>query len=676
MKLKLPSLRRRKSKMSTENTGGEPGGGDKEVNVPTALPVAEKETYNEYGHHKETHYSPESNYTPPGSWAPTATATTSQAGSRCSGSPLADSYPEHVGNTRPMEQQAYSPKATTRSPAQPSSLKWLLLVVLTISVAIATWAKLPRPLLFPTTECVPLQSEFAPTGPIIALMGGTGTGKSSFIRNLGGRDSKGCLPKIGHGLQSCTKQVTWYSASFNDEKYTVLDTPGFDDVALTDSEILQDLATELANIYRGERHLAGLVYLHDISQVKMGKAKYKNLQLFQKLVGSSSLKNVVLATTHWSSASRKDMQPRENELQSTYWAEMIKHGSRVWRHDGTTLSAQKISGALITKRAMIPKITDELVNKKLSFGQTEAGKMVSEDLDSFGKDMKDDIAILNKRLQSMAKENADNAQKFKEEKERLQSDMMAGAKKNLDELKEQLARDKQARDEEIRSLKEESENYKKMLKDTENSQKRMRQRLKARKSKPILHAPLHMDTTRSYPSLSSIFSIIFWLAESICVIIWTVKVCTSSSPNDTAVFALVAQWMAVIWVPFCWLFWRQGPGIIYTFIVIIIVTSITFYRQLVQAYFLGFITGVSKERERHEERRAVTNSYETKALEYKQQQVARDREKLERREKKVENLEKRARKLERREARADEEREYYRNRRCCYIGCYKCRRNY
>lgn len=52
-------------------------------------------------------------------------------------------------------------------------------------------------------ECVPSFSFSASTGPIIAVMGATGTGKSSLIRDLQGRDNKGCLPKIGHGLQSC-----------------------------------------------------------------------------------------------------------------------------------------------------------------------------------------------------------------------------------------------------------------------------------------------------------------------------------------------------------------------------------------------------------------------------------------------------------------------------------------
>jgi hypothetical protein len=55
----------------------------------------------------------------------------------------------------------------------------------------------------------------------------------------------------------------------------VLDTPGFDDIALSDSSILQDLATELAAIYNNQQHLAGLIYLHDITKKRMGRISFK-----------------------------------------------------------------------------------------------------------------------------------------------------------------------------------------------------------------------------------------------------------------------------------------------------------------------------------------------------------------------------------------------------------------
>jgi hypothetical protein len=41
------------------------------------------------------------------------------------------------------------------------------------------------------------------TDPIIAIVGATGAGKSTFIQGLGGRDALGNLPGIGHRLESC-----------------------------------------------------------------------------------------------------------------------------------------------------------------------------------------------------------------------------------------------------------------------------------------------------------------------------------------------------------------------------------------------------------------------------------------------------------------------------------------
>jgi hypothetical protein len=83
------------------------------------------------------------------------------------------------------------------------------------------------------------------------------------------------LPVIGHTLKSCTKQTTRYSASIRDLNFYVLDTPGFDDTAISDSTILQDLGTELAWLHRSGGKLAGLVYLHDISRPRMGRVGEK-----------------------------------------------------------------------------------------------------------------------------------------------------------------------------------------------------------------------------------------------------------------------------------------------------------------------------------------------------------------------------------------------------------------
>lgn len=85
---------------------------------------------------------------------------------------------------------------------------------------------------------------------IIALMGETGSGKSSFIQNVTGSKSV----KIGHGLESGsflltrierhhwqrseTLKVEAYSISIGGRVVTLVDTPGFDDTYKSDVEVL------------------------------------------------------------------------------------------------------------------------------------------------------------------------------------------------------------------------------------------------------------------------------------------------------------------------------------------------------------------------------------------------------------------------------------------------------
>ena len=68
---------------------------------------------------------------------------------------------------------------------------------------------------------------------------------------------------------SGTTNITWYSVNLFGEHIHIIDTPGFDDSSLSDSDILQMLVTELAAMYQNDKHLTGLLYIHDITEVRM-----------------------------------------------------------------------------------------------------------------------------------------------------------------------------------------------------------------------------------------------------------------------------------------------------------------------------------------------------------------------------------------------------------------------
>ncbi|THH15941.1 hypothetical protein EUX98_g9380, partial [Antrodiella citrinella] len=129
----------------------------------------------------------------------------------------------------------------------------------------------------------------------IAVMGATGAGKSTFINLVSPIQFQ-----VGEGLESCTAEVQSAVPFILDGKYvTLIDTPGFDDTVKTEAEILRLISTYLAKTYEAGRRLHGIVFLHRITDVRMGGVAKKNFRLFRKLCGDETLRSVIIATTMW-----------------------------------------------------------------------------------------------------------------------------------------------------------------------------------------------------------------------------------------------------------------------------------------------------------------------------------------------------------------------------------------
>ncbi|OCH83800.1 hypothetical protein OBBRIDRAFT_892121 [Obba rivulosa] len=76
----------------------------------------------------------------------------------------------------------------------------------------------------------------------IAIMGATGSGKTTFINTISGSNLQ-----VGNGLKSCTSAVE-RSCHFQlfGRNITLIDTPGFDDTTISDTDILKMIAAYLS----------------------------------------------------------------------------------------------------------------------------------------------------------------------------------------------------------------------------------------------------------------------------------------------------------------------------------------------------------------------------------------------------------------------------------------------
>ena len=119
-----------------------------------------------------------------------------------------------------------------------------------------------------------------------------------------------------------TKEVSIYHFRYND--YTsvhLVDTPGFDDTAKTDFNVLQEIASFLKVSFQDGLKLNGIIYLHRISDNRLQGSAIRSMNMFRKIIGGSVYENIILATTMWESVNIAKGEERETDLikNSKFW---------------------------------------------------------------------------------------------------------------------------------------------------------------------------------------------------------------------------------------------------------------------------------------------------------------------------------------------------------------------
>ncbi|KAF2796478.1 hypothetical protein K505DRAFT_406338 [Melanomma pulvis-pyrius CBS 109.77] len=279
---------------------------------------------------------------------------------------------------------------------------------------------------------VPDPPEIKPDDIVIAVMGITGCGKTTFVNHFSDYPLM-----IGHGLDSCTQIVQVVPCTLDSgKKIYLVDTPGFDDSTRTDSEILREVALWLNAAHKSKLKLTGLILLHRIIDVRVGGSGVRNIKMFKKLCGDDTLASVVLATTMWDYNTNEEVgNEREAQLhrEPLLWKPMIEQGSKVYRQNNGRKSAMLIIQYLIdTKRPVTLDIQREMVDQKLQLGQTGAGSEVASEVEKAKRHYDKRLKDLEIQLQdALAKQDHERREEIEDAKLEFQSRLSRGQ----DELK-------------------------------------------------------------------------------------------------------------------------------------------------------------------------------------------------------------------------------------------------
>ena len=206
---------------------------------------------------------------------------------------------------------------------------------------------------------------------IIAVMGVTGAGKSTFVKDMS-RDSK---IKIGCNLLPCTQKVNSVTFMLGNTRTTLIDTPGFNDTTMTDQEVYKTIVEWMSQTYKQGIKLKGIIYMHKITDNRMAGSALKYMNMFKELCGEDCVSNVILVTTMWDSVVHDIGVRRESELCNIFWKIMIINGSIAKRyHKGDTTSGREIIQHLISKNTTVFKVQHEIVDMGMNIYNTSSVK--------------------------------------------------------------------------------------------------------------------------------------------------------------------------------------------------------------------------------------------------------------------------------------------------------------
>lgn len=273
----------------------------------------------------------------------------------------------------------------------------------------------------------------------------------------------------------------------------LVDTPGFDDTNRSDVQVLQDVAHWLSASFQEGIRLSGIIYMHRISDLRMGGSALRNLGMFKKLCGEKVYQSVVLTTTMWSKVTPEQGAMRERELVETngFWGLMCQRGSHVFRYLDTQASARELVGYILSLHMQATlAIQDEIVNQGHEIDETAAAHELNADIIRERKQHMADLATAREEMrQAMLEHDEELERHYKSEMDNLQSKIRKTEAEQR-KLTQTLADVDKRKEEEFRAFKqqldheraEEQKRYEQQRRDLEENLARQQREAEARRA--------------------------------------------------------------------------------------------------------------------------------------------------------------------------------------------------
>ncbi|KAF9461785.1 P-loop containing nucleoside triphosphate hydrolase protein [Collybia nuda] len=253
-------------------------------------------------------------------------------------------------------------------------------------------------------------------------MGATGTGKTTFINLVSGSSLR-----VGMGLHSCTSEVeTTPPFELWGHDVTLIDTPGFNDTTESDTTILKRISECLIKQYADGVKLAGVIYIHRITDVRMGGISTRNFKMFRSLCGETTLKNVIIVTNMWGEVHPEIGEARETELANDelFFKPVLDKHARMARHNNTIASAQSIIGLFSGNEPKALQVQTDIVDEGKDISQSAAAQILNQELIEQARQQEEEKKRVQEELEATMRQQAEERKAHEEaEQQRMREEM-------------------------------------------------------------------------------------------------------------------------------------------------------------------------------------------------------------------------------------------------------------
>lgn len=258
-------------------------------------------------------------------------------------------------------------------------------------------------------------------------------------------------------MESCTPEVQLANEfTLDGRRVLLIDTPGFDDSTKSDTDILKTIAAFLVTSYKSGSRLAGLIYMHRISDKRFSGIAGRNFKIFRELCGEKSLKNVVLVTNMWSEVSPEVGEARERELSSNFLKPALDKGAQMVRHHDTEQSAHAVIRRIMNNHPVVLQIQHELVDERKDIANTAAAETINAEIEEAKRRHEAEVRKAQQEAERALREKEEQARRKREEEARRREEQMRREREEQERIALQRRQERERAEAEARRVAEEA----------------------------------------------------------------------------------------------------------------------------------------------------------------------------------------------------------------------------